>query len=87
MKSVLLLTCLVVVVFACCVSTAQAQAVQPPDSRSPDRWVSHQMNQPLPGAGDKYSFSQDRLDEIQQLYLQAKKELDAKAHTKLKDKK
>ena len=86
MKSVLLLTCLVVVVFACCVSTAQAQAVQPPDSRSPDRWVSHQMNQPL-GTGDKYSVSQDRLDEIQQLYLQAKKELDAKAGTKLKDKK
>ena len=86
MKSVLL-TCFAVVVFACCVSTAQAQAVQPPDSRSSDQWVSHQMNQPLPGAGDKYSVSQDRLDEIQQLYLQAKKELDAKADTKLKDKK
>jgi hypothetical protein len=86
MKSVLLM-CLAVVVFACWVSTAQAQAVQPPDSRSSDQWVSHQMNQPLPGAGDKYSISQDRLDEIQQLYLQAKKEMDAKADTKLKDKK
>jgi hypothetical protein len=43
------------------------------------------MNQPPPGAGDKYSVSHDRLDEIQQLYLQAKKELDAKADTKLKD--
>ncbi|MGO9566937.1 MAG: hypothetical protein ACLP5H_05295 [Desulfomonilaceae bacterium] len=86
MKSVLL-TCLALVMFACCVSTAQAQAVQPPDSRPPDQWVSHQMNQPLPGAGDKYRVSQDRLDEIQQLYLQAKKELDGKTDTKLKDKK
>ena len=86
MKSVLL-TCLAVVVFACCASTAKAQAVQPPDSRSSDQWVSHQMNQPPPGAGDNYSVSHDRLDEIQQLYLQAKKELDAKVDTKLKDKK
>ena len=82
-----LLTCFAVVVFACCVSTAHAQAVQPPDSRSSDQWVSHQMNQPPPGAGEKFTVSQDRLDEIQQLYLQAKKELDAKADTKLKDKK
>ena len=82
-----LLTCLAVAVFACCVSTAQAQAVQPPDSRSSDQWVSHQMNQPLPGTGDKYSVSQDRLDDIQQLYLQAKKEMDAKADTKPRDKK
>jgi len=86
MKSVLLPS-LAAVVFACCASTAQAQAVQPPDSRSSDQWVSHQMNQPPPGAGDKYSVSPDRLDEIQQLYLQAKKELDAKADTKVKDKK
>ncbi len=86
MKSVLL-KFFAVVVFACCVSTAHAQAVKPPDSRSSDQWVSHQMNQPPPGAGDKYSISHDRLDEIQQLYLQAKKELDAKADSKVKDKK
>ena len=86
MKSVLPMS-LAVVVFACCVSIAQAQVAQPQDSRSSNQWVSHQMNQPPPGAGDKYNVSQDRLNEIQQLYLQAKKDLDAKADTKLKDKK
>ncbi len=86
MKSVLLMS-LAVAMFACHVSIAQAQVTQPQDSRSSDQWVSHQMNQPPPGAGDKYKVSQDRLDEIQQLYLQAKKDLNAKADTKLKDKK
>jgi hypothetical protein len=86
MKLVLPLICLVAVVFASSISTAQAPAVQP-DSRPSDQWVSHQMNQPLPGAGDKYKVSQDRFDEIEQLYLQAKKEKGAKADAKVKDKK
>jgi hypothetical protein len=87
MKLVLPLICLVAIVFALSISTAQAQAVQAPDTGSSDQWISHQMNQPPPGAGDKYHISKDRLNEIQQLYLQAKKEKDAKADTKLRDKK
>jgi hypothetical protein len=87
MKSVSFFISLIAVIFASSLASAQAPVVQPPGSRSSDQWVSHQMNQPPPGAGDKYSVSPDRLDEIQQLYLQAKKELDAKADTKVKDKK
>jgi len=52
-----------------------------------DQWISHQMNQPLPGVGDKYSVSQDRIEEIRQLYLQAKKQLEDKADKKPIDKK
>lgn len=44
-----------------------------------DQWVSHQMNQPPPETGDKYSFSPGLIDEIKDLYLQAKKEYEAKA--------
>jgi hypothetical protein len=87
MKSVLSLISLMVVILTCCALLAQAQVAQPKDSPSSDQWMSHQMNQPPPGAGDKHSVSQDRLNEIQQLYLQAKKELDAKADPQLKDKK
>ena len=87
MKSVLPLLCLMAVIITCSAVCAQAPVVQPPDSRSSDQWVSHQMNQPPPGSGDKYTVSQDRLDEIQQLYLQAKKEADAKVDNKVKDNK
>ncbi len=53
---------------------------------STDQWKSHQMNQPPPGA-DRYSVSPDRLEDIRQLFLQAKKELDDKADKKPQDKK
>jgi hypothetical protein len=87
MKSVLPLICLVAMIFVFSLSTAQAQAVQPSAPSSSNQWISHQMNQPPPGTGDRYHISKDRLDEIQQLYRQAQKEMDAKADTKLKDKK
>ena len=87
MKSVLSFICLISFVLTWCALPAKAQVVQPKDSRSPDQWVSHQMNQPPPGAGDKRGISKDRLDEIEQLYLQAKKELDAKGDPQPKDKK
>ena len=37
------------------------------------------MNQPPPADNPKYAISQERVDEIVQLYLQAKKEAEAKA--------
>jgi hypothetical protein len=87
MKSALPLIYLVAMIFAFSLSTAQAQDVQPRDSRSSSQWISHQMNQPPPGTSDRNHISKDRLDEIQQLYLQAKKEMDAKSATNPKDKK
>jgi hypothetical protein len=88
MKSVFFFISLIAVIIVSSAAIAQAPtAAQPSDSSSSKQWVSHQMNQPVPGAGDKNNVSQDRLDEIQQLYLQAKKESDAKAGTKASDKK
>ena len=36
------------------------------------------MNQPSPDPPKKFELSQQRVDEIRQLYLEAKKELEAK---------
>lgn len=54
-------------------SPSFAQTSQSQNAARPEQWVSHQMNQPPPAA-DKYSMSQDLLDDIRQLYLDAKME-------------
>jgi hypothetical protein len=54
-----------------------APATNPPPADS--QWLSHQMNQPPPADNPKYSISRELVDEIVQLYLQAKKEAEAKA--------
>ncbi len=54
-----------------------APVVTPPAPA--DQWVSHQMNQPPPETGEKYALSPGLIDEIKQLYLQAKKDHEAKA--------
>ena len=69
----------------CNIASAQVTSQNPPTAT--DQWVSHQMNQPPPGNSDKYSASKDRLEEIRQLYLQAKQELEKKADKKPADKK
>ncbi len=66
---------------------AAAQTAHQSGTTSPDAWISHQMNQPPPGAGDRYDVSSDRLDEIRQLYTQAKQEQDGKKDPKPQDKK
>ncbi len=43
------------------------------------------MNQPPPGASDKNAISKNRLDEIRQLYMQAKQELEKKSENKTGD--
>ena len=53
---------------------------------SPDQWLSHQMNQPPPDLSDK-QLSQDRIDELRQLYDLAKQEAEAKTGKKATDKK
>lgn len=66
---------------------AEAQTAHQSGTASPDSWISHQMNQPPPGAGDRYDVSPDRIDEIRQLYKQARQEQDAKQDPKPQDKK
>jgi hypothetical protein len=53
---------------------------------SSDQWVSHQMNQPAPDFSDR-SLSQERLDDLRELYERAKREAEAKAAKKASDKK
>ncbi len=69
----------------CNIASAQTTSQNAPANA--DQWQSHQMNQPPPGGNDRYSVSQDRLNEIRQLYLQAKQELEKKADKKPSDKK
>jgi hypothetical protein len=56
---------------------AEAQSNQRTGGANPDQWISHQMNQPPP-TQDKNAVSQDRLDEVRDLYLQAKQEAEKK---------
>jgi hypothetical protein len=55
-----------------------AQNAQNPQQGSGDQWVSHQMNQPPPNP-EKFMMSRETVDEITQLYLDAKKEKETKA--------
>ncbi len=86
MKLVLTLISLLAAVPIWLVSTVYAQNAQSHDTPSSKQWISHQMNQPPP-TGSKHHISRDRLDEIEQLYFQAKKESDAKAADNHNDKK
>jgi hypothetical protein len=67
-------------------SSAYGQAATPA-APSGDQWVSHQMNQPPPDTTDKNALSQEMIDEIKQLYLQAKKDQEAKTTSQANDKK
>ncbi|MBI5249402.1 MAG: hypothetical protein HY912_07900 [Desulfomonile tiedjei] len=78
---------LVTITFAAHILPAQAQVAHQSGTTSSDVWISHQMNQPPPGAGDRYDVSPDRLDEIRQLYMQARQEQDGKKDAKPQDKK
>lgn len=52
----------------------------PADARPhSNQWLSHQMNQPPPDPGKKTILSDEIIEDIRQLYLQAKKELEQKA--------
>ncbi len=69
----------------CNIASAQVTSQNPPAKT--DQWQSHQMNQPAPDNNDRYSISKGRIDEIRELYLQAKQELDKKTDKKPSDKK
>ncbi len=73
---------LIIIAFALPVFPAKAQVAHQSGTSSSDAWVSHQMNQPPPGTGDRYDVSPDRLDEIRQLYMQARQEQEGKKDVK-----
>ncbi len=80
MKSLILITFVTLsIFFPANPAPAQVTSQNPPATT--DQWLSHQMNQPAPGT-DKYSISKDRFEEIRQLYLQAKQELEKKTDKK-----
>ncbi|MFH1112814.1 MAG: hypothetical protein V1792_02740 [Pseudomonadota bacterium] len=56
---------------------AYAQPGTPSDGDNSNQWLSHQMNQPPPGATRITSTAQDRVDDIRQLYELAKREAQA----------
>jgi hypothetical protein len=60
-------------------SPSYAQTATKDGKGSSTQWLSHQMNQPPPDQVKKPQLSDDIIEEIRQLYLQAKKELDEKA--------
>lgn len=66
---------------------AVAQTAHQTAPATRDQGMSHQMNQPPPSVGDRYDVSADRLDDIRELYMQAKKEMDAKKDPKAPQKK
>ncbi|AFM25104.1 hypothetical protein [Desulfomonile tiedjei] len=66
---------------------AIAQTAHQTGPATRDQGVSHQMNQPPPSLGDRYDVSADRLDDIRELYLQARKEIEAKKDPKTLQKK
>jgi len=71
--------CVLVLLCLCCVpvpSFAQGDAVGRPSA--PDQWASHQMNQPPADKSGRHQISEKRIDEIRDLYQQAKKDLDSK---------
>jgi hypothetical protein len=79
MKSLFFAVCGLLTISLCCLAQpGLAQAPSKGKSGSPDPWASHQMNQPSPEKPRKFGLSQERIDDIRQLYLEAKKELEAK---------
>jgi hypothetical protein len=55
-----------------------AEAADVGKKPSSNQWVSHQMNQPPPPSGSRNQLSDDVVEDVRQLYLQAMKEQDAK---------
>ncbi|MCX5861651.1 MAG: hypothetical protein WCG29_07330 [Desulfomonile sp.] len=62
-------------------SHAQSTAAVNRPEADQAKWNSHQMNQPPP-RDERYHLSAERLEEIRQLYLESKKQLEGKAGAK-----
>ena len=81
MKAIVAIMFLIVFAVSAVELPADAQGT-PTDSRpQSNQWLSHQMNQPPPDPAKRTILSDEIIEEIRQLYLQAKKELEQKAAT------
>lgn len=78
-KPFYLLGSLLILLACFCDSKGHCQTPEKAKSGQANPWVSHQMNQPLPDDEKKFKLSQSIIDEIRQLYLQARKEQEGKA--------
>ena len=58
--------------------TVIAQGLPQTTRTNPDQWRSHQMNQPAPAASENNDLSNERLEEIKQLYMEAQRELESR---------
>jgi len=84
MKAMLAIIFVILVALNAAESPVYAQAA-PADPRSqPNQWLSHQMNQPPPDPARRTTLSDDIIEEIRQLYLQAQKELEQKSASQKK---
>lgn len=79
MKVVYTLAIMLLLCMALACIPVQAQTRTSGDSDSPTRWLSHQMNQPPPESAARPKLSQERIDEIRQLYELAKTETKKKS--------
>jgi hypothetical protein len=87
MKIMVCLIWLSATVALCCLPVhAEPQSSHQSGGTNPNQWISHQMNQPPP-TRDNNTISQDRMDEVRDLYLQAKQEAEKKAAARDNEKK
>lgn len=61
---------------------AMAQSASNIEKDTPQRWVSHQMFQPPPRDSERSKISENTIEEIRRLYLEAEKEILAKTPSK-----
>jgi hypothetical protein len=61
---------------------AMAQSASNRENDPSQRWVSHQMFQPPPSDTERSKLSENTIEEIKRLYLEAEKEIQAKNHSK-----
>ena len=57
---------------------AMAQAASNRENDPSQRWVSHQMFQPPPSDTERSKLSENTIEEIKRLYLEAEKEIQAR---------
>ena len=59
---------------------SMAQSASNMEKDPPQRWMSHQMFQPPPPDSERSKISENTIEEIKRLYLEAEKEIQAKNH-------
>lgn len=78
MKTLGILFLTVIAIMMLATGPVNGQSANSATKSNPEQWRSHQMNQPSPSASEKDKLSTDRLEEIKQLYMEAKRESEKK---------